>query len=128
MRDDPVDYDGNDVWSCRNEAGSRSADASQRVFFLFRSVMSRQDGASPLHVAARNGHVEAVKELIASRADVKANMNVSRAEREGSGVGYEREQVRESKSMWCLSRGGHLRHMAIPSRGAPQRARSPYVV
>jgi hypothetical protein len=36
--------------------------------------MSRQDGA--LYLACEFGHVEVVKELIASRADVKAKMNV----------------------------------------------------
>ena len=57
--------------------------------------MSRQDGCSPLFIAAYKGHVEAVKALIASRADVQTTENVSSAEREGSGVGYEHEQVRQ---------------------------------
>jgi isopropylmalate/homocitrate/citramalate synthase len=38
--------------------------------------MSRQNGVSPLYVAARKGHFEAVKALIASGADVQAKTNV----------------------------------------------------
>jgi hypothetical protein len=44
--------------------------------------MSRQDGGSPIFVAARSGHVEVVKALIASRADVQGKVIVSSAERE----------------------------------------------
>jgi hypothetical protein len=43
--------------------------------------MSRQDGGSPIFVAARSGHVEVVKALIASRADVQGKVIVSSAER-----------------------------------------------
>ncbi len=48
--------------------------------------MSRQNGAYPLHVATRNGNVEVVKALIASRADVQTTDNVSSAERERGAV------------------------------------------
>jgi ankyrin repeat protein len=50
--------------------------------------MSRQYGWSPIHIATYNGYIEVVSALISSGADVQAKTKVSRAEREGSGVGY----------------------------------------
>jgi ankyrin repeat protein len=51
-------------------------------FVPFFSFVSWQLGMSPLHIACRNGHIEAVKALIARRANVQAETTVSSAERE----------------------------------------------
>jgi hypothetical protein len=92
------------------------------------SVVSWQDGWSPLHSACYKGHVDVVKALIASGADVQATANVSRAERGWvGGVCFEREQVRESKGMRNPNRAGHMRHTARSSAGAPRRVTSPCV-
>jgi ankyrin repeat protein len=63
----------------RGQPTLRNAPLSNSPYIIFR-----QDGASPLYVAAKNGHVDVVKALIVSRSGVQAKAKVSRAEREGA--------------------------------------------
>jgi hypothetical protein len=44
---------------------------------LKRNTWLLQDGSSPLHLAAKGGHVEAVSKLLSSRARADATDNVS---------------------------------------------------